>query len=302
MKKDTIFKIYDLIGDTQMITNNLKEFLILDNHAGEILYELLDANKYIIDDENLKTFIEMTWSINTIDNVEYQRPLIENIKNMLQNDYICNDSNFKEVLGSINYLLNYEYWEDFNISENDDLYFYKTFMVENLLKILDSLSNVELDELYLHNTSFILDIYTKVLHDIKSTTSNNMDLSENDIRIRRVSYITNILSNKDVINLNNKKFNSVLKISSTISNIEKLKKFENIILFNKLKQNCDFDRLLDEYADELNPITIDRINKKLGVEKKFDEDSESVLYYRKIYDDEREKNIVKKILKPEKKS
>ena len=301
MRKDTVYKIYELLDDPQIVTDNLKELLILDNRSGETLYELIKANKYIVDGNNIKELIDLSYSINTIESVQSKKQLTENIKEMFINDYVCNDSNFNEAISTINYLLNYEYWEDFDLEENSDLDFYKTLTVNNLISIITSISNVDIDNIYSHNLSFILDNYAKLIHDIKQTETSNKDLTNNDMKIKRIEYYTNILSNSDIILLNNKKFNSLVKIAGSICNIERLKKFENIVLFNRTKSNSEFEEEIDNYCDELTGITIDRINKKLKIQKVYDEEKDVMLYMRSNYDDEYELNLVKKILKPNKK-
>ena len=301
MKKEIIYNIYNLIKEDYII-NDLRDFILLSDSASEFLLDILKICKDKIEENNLKEFIDLLYLIDYISDFELKNDVKIKVKEMLLSDYIRNDSNLCEMINKINYLLTYDYWESFDFYEKEEMSFYMHFLVSNLIEIIKSILNekVDMDKLYVHNMAFVLNSYTDVLHNINRTESSNKDLTENDIKINRLKYFKNILSNNDIIELNNNKYNEVMKIASSINNIEKLKKFENIVVFNKLRSNSDFERILDDYTDDLNDVTINRIYKKLGVTSIENKEKDQIEYYKKNMSDEMEDKIMKKILKPEK--
>ena len=301
MKKEIMYNIYNLIKEDYII-NDLRDFILLSDSASEFLLDILKICKDKIEENNLKEFIDLSYSIDYISDFELKNDVKIKVKEMLLSDYIRNDSNLCEMIDTINYLLTYDYWESFDFYEKEEMSFYMHFLVSNLIEIIKSILNekVDMDKLYVHNMAFVLNSYTDVLHNINRTESSNKDLTENDIKINRLKYFKNILSNNDIIELNNNKYNAVVKIASSINNIEKLKKFENIVVFNKLRSNSDFERILDDYTDDLNDVTINRIYKKLGVTSIENKEKDQIEYYKKNMSDEMEDKIMKKILKPEK--
>ena len=231
---------------------------------------------------------------------DLKREVKTEINEMCSSEYVKNDQNFNEMIDVINYLLNCEFYESFDIYDKDDIDFYIHFMIMNLIDIIKSTlnENIPMDKLYSHNMAFVLNNYTDVINNLGKTESNNKELTENDIRLNRVKYYKKILTNPDIISLNSNKYDTVVRIASKITNLEKLDKLENVIVFNKMRSNKDFERILDDYSEEFTFVTIDRINRKLGLSVV--QDGEDIIYNKKITNSIAEDKIMQKILKPEK--
>ena len=76
---------------------------------------------------------------------------------------------------------------------------------------------------------------------------------------------------------------------------------ERIALFNKLKSDNEFNQILNDYCDDFTINTVEIINSKLGLKREYDEKRKDYIYTRKINNVEKEQEIVKKLLKPNKK-
>lgn len=301
MKKEIMYDIYNLMKE-DFILIRLRDFLILSDNSAEFLYEIFQSCKEKINDDNLKAFIDMAYSTDFMTEYDLKREVKTEIKEMCLSEYIKNDQNFNEMIDVINYLLTCEYFETFDIYDKEEVDFYIHFMITNLIDIIKSTLNekVPINNLYTHNISFVLNSYTDVVSNLSKTESNNKELTENDIRLNRVKYYKKILTNPEVISLNSYKYDTVVRIASKITDLEKLDKFENIIVFNKMRSNKDFERILDDYAEEFTSVTIDRINRKLGLTVFDDKEQDEIIYNKKITNSIAEDKIMKKILKPEK--
>ena len=95
------------------------------------------------------------------------------------------------------------------------------------------------------------------------------------------------------------KYNCILEIVPTIEDVKKISELKGMIIFNRNLKNQEFIEMLDEITDEVNDMTIKRVNDKLRIKKRYDSTEDVVIIERKKEVDN-EKDIVKKILKPEK--
>ena len=184
MRKETVYKIYEMLQE-QYVVNNLRDFVILSNESGEILYEFIKLCMDVMDEDNLRVLTNLSFSMDELKDLEYKKQTLKNINELLSNDYVRNDPNFYKILSGINFLLNYDYNQSYEIEYEEDLYFYISFTVDSLIEIIQNTlnENIDIDQLYMHDMSFLMDNYVNTVINLYQSTSNDNDLSFNDSNV-----------------------------------------------------------------------------------------------------------------------
>ena len=296
MRKDTLYDIYDSALDVELITNKLYYLEKLNSNAGRIFLSFVKNG--LIDEETIDSFMELAQDIDLCDmDKGNEEDLVNMINNTLMNDYVNSDDDFQCIVDNYSVLLDNQTIDSFFLDTEDEVNYYKLFIVRQFNRILSALGNENLEKLYIHDMCNIMNSYKEMLDDLKNTTSiSNKDYNE---KLKtRIKYFVDILSDQDIFELDDEKYSAIISVASKITNIEKLKLLKGIIKFNKNLDYSEFINVIDIDEAELSVTTINRILKEAKIEK-IKGKNDMTIYLRRVDDPEKERNIIKKVLKPE---
>ena len=297
MKKDTLYEIYSLLkDDTTKITDSLYKLMLLNNSSEEAFLKFCKNN--IIDEENFDYFINISECLNEIESSEIRNDLTNLIIDVASDDYIVNNDDYEYILESIIILLDFEYIKEFEMYEDYEIDYYKSSILSEYIRFLKNIRYVDMDKVYEHDMAEIIDSYRMMLGDLSNTTSTNNDISLNQMYLDRIKYFIDIISDKDIYEMDDDKFLSMLNVIKSTENIEELKYLKNIIKINRKKKAIDFINEIDNTATDVNELTIARITDEIGLKRKYDPEKEETIIKRSVNNPNKELNIVKKVLKP----
>lgn len=297
MKKDTLYEIYSLLkDDTTKITDSLYKLMLLNSYSEEIFLKFC-KNKSINKD-TFDYFINISECLDEIEDKIIKDDLTNLIIDISNDDYIVNNSDYDYILESIIFLFDFEYINSFDMYENYEIDYYKSTIISEFIRFLQSMKKIDLDKLYEHDMAEIIDSYRMMLGDLSNTTSTNNDISLNQMYLDRIKYFIDIISDKDIYEMDDDKFLSMLNVIKSTENIEELKYLKNIIKINRKKKAIDFINEIDNTATDVNELTIARITDEIGLKRKYDPEKEETIIKRSVNNPNKELNIVKKVLKP----
>ena len=283
MKKETLYDIYDCALDVRLITDNLYDLENLTTKQGNIFLSFVKNG--LVDEETFDYLIRLSQDISNCNmDKNMEEDLVYLITETLMDDYVNSDLDFCSIIENYSVFLDTERVMDFNYDDDQESNYYKLFITREFTRILNNIKNIDIDKLYSHDICEIMDSYKNMLDDLKSTTSIS-NINYNDKLKTRIKYYVDLITNKDIFELDNEKFNAVMNIASKTSNIEKLKVLKATIIFNKSSNLENFVEIVDSDSMNFNKTTIDRINKSINIKKE--------------KDIEEEREIIKKVLKPE---
>lgn len=297
MKKDTLYEIYSLLkDDTTKITDSLFKLMLLNSGSEETFLKFCRNN--CVDSDTFDYFINISECLDDIGDKEIRDDLINSVIDISNDDYIKNFEDYDYILESIIFLLDFEYIKAFDMSEDYEMYYYKSIVVNEFIRFLKSLKNIETSKLYNHDMAEIIDSYRMVLGGLYNTTTNSNTKTQNQMYIDRIRYFIDIISDKDIYEISESKFVSVLNVIKYIENIEELKSFKNLIKINRAKDSLAFIEEIDNKSSDINELTIARINDEIGLERKYDSKKQETIITRDVNNPEEELDIIKKVLKP----
>ena len=270
--------------------------MLLNSYSEEIFLKFC-KNKSINKD-TFDYFINISECLDEIEDKVIKDDLTNLIIDISNDDYIVNNSDYDYILESIIFLFDFEYINSFDMYENYEIDYYKSTIISEFIRFLQSMKKIDLDKLYEHDMAEIIDSYRMMLGDLSNTTSNNNDISLNQMYLDRIKYFIDIISDKDIYEMDDDKFLSMLNVIKSTENIEELKYLKNIIKINRKKKAIDFINEIDNTATDVNELTIARITDEIGLKRKYDPEKEETIIKRSVNNPNKELNIVKKVLKP----
>lgn len=297
MKKDTLCDLYDILGNNPTkITDSLYKLMLLSNGSEELFLKFCKSNS--VNEETFDYFINISECLDEIENEEIKNDLFNSISDITNDPFISNNEDYDYILECFIFLFDYDYIKDFDIYEDFEADYYKSILVKEFIRFLKNMKNININYVYEHDMGEILDAYRMMLGGLFNTTTKSNELSYNQMFIDRIKYFIDIISDKDIYEIDNEKFQCVLNVVKSTTNIEELKHLKNIIKINRKKDVNDFIESLDSASTDLNELTIQRITKKLGIKRHYDNKTEQTIVKRNVKDLNKELDIVKKVLKP----
>jgi len=299
MKKDTLYEIYSILNnDTQHITDSLYKLMILGNDSEKIFLDF--CKKGIVNEYTFDILLNISECLGEFENKYEQNDLKELIINMCSRDYILDNNDFDYILENLIFLLDFEYIKEFEMYENVEADYYRSQIIKEFIRIFDNMKNVDCNKIYSHSTEEIIDSYRMVVGDLKDTTTTDMSMTMNDMFLNRIHYYVDIISDKNIYELDDDKYVSVLNVVKSIQSLEELKSIKNKIKINRMHNTIDFIKIIDDYSSDLNELTIARITDEIGLKRKYDSKKQETIINRTVNNPSKELNIVKKVLKQDK--
>ena len=266
MKKDTLYEIYSILKyDTKKITDSLYKLMVLNSIGEEIFLKFCKNNS--INGENFDFFIDISDCLSEITTKEIQDELTNSIIDISNDDYIINNVDYNWILEHIIHLLDYDYINLFEVYSEDEVDYYKSTIVKDFIKFLQTMKNIDISKVYSHDMRMITNCHKMVISGLYNTTSNNNEISFNQMCLERNKAFMDIISDKDIYEMEDDKFICMLNVIKMVENVEELKRLKNIIKIYRQKETFDFACELDDKASDLNELTISRISNELGFEK-----------------------------------
>ncbi len=275
MKKSTLLKIYKELNMTKCLTNYLYKLSDLKSDAEYIFLDFCHNHKYIIDEENIEYLMQISSSLCSIKNLNYRQKLIDNIDNMLENDYIVSSIDFDNLLENIIYTLTIDTSSIFYCEEDDDNDYYITEILCKLIKGLCNCSKVVKENLYSHDIKKIIENYFSVLEELNITKGDRTE-SDNFNKLKRLDLYLDIVFNKEIFEMSDKKYKTVVDIAKTIEDNSILSSIKSKALIIRTLSDEDFINVLDDNVDIVTETTINKLHKKLNIENTSDNSSNIV--------------------------
>lgn len=295
MKKDTLYELYSML-DTKKVTDSLFKLMLLNGSSEDIFYRFCRNN--VVNNNTFDHFLNIAECLDDIGNREIKEDLTNLIIDISSDDYIVNNSDYLYILESIIFLLDFDNIKDFELFEDYELYYYKSIILSEFIRFLQSLKKIDINKVYDHDMAEIIDAYRMMIGSLYNTTTNKNELSLNQMYLDRIRYFIDIISDKDIYEMNDDKFVSMLSVIKTTENIEELKYLKNIIKINRQNDTLDFINEIDNKSSDVNELTIARITDEIGLRRKYNAKKQETVITRTIKDQNEELNIVKKVLKP----
>ena len=297
MKKETLYEIYSLLKeDTTKITDSLYKLMLLNSGSEEIFLKLCKNN--VVNNETFDYFIDISECLDDIGDKIIKDDLTNLIIDISTDDYIINNNDYNYILESIIFLLDFEYIKEFEIYEDYEMDYYKSIVLSEFIRFLQSMKKIDLNKVYDHDITEIIDAYRMMLGGLYNTTTSNPELSQNQMYLDRIRYFIDIISDKDIYEMNDDKVISMLNVIKITENIEELRYLKNIIKIKKNNETLDFIESIDNKSSDVNELTIARITDEIGLKRKYDSKINETVITRTINDSNEELDIVKKVLKP----
>ena len=151
MKKETLYDIYDSIDNAELITNNLYDFLEkLNSNAGRIFLSFVKNTR--VDEETIGNFIELSQNIDLCEfDRETEEELVNIINRTLMNDYVSSDDDFEYIVDNYSILLENDAIDAFIFDTEEEVNYYKMFVIREFNRILNTLGNQDMEKLYTHS-------------------------------------------------------------------------------------------------------------------------------------------------------
>ena len=297
MKKDTLYEIYSILkNDTTKITDSIYKLMLLNSGSEEIFFKFCKNNS--VNNDTFDYFLNISECLDDIGDKEIKDDLTNSIIDISTDDFITNNNDYYYILESIIFLLDFEYIKAFDIYEDYEMYYYKSIILNEFIRFLKNMKTFDMNKVYDHDMAEIIDAYRMMLGSLYSTNTKSNEISLNQMYIDRIRYFIDIISDKDIYEMNDDKFVSMLSVIKSTESIEELKYLKNIIKINREKDSLDFMYEVDNASSDLNELTIARITDEIGLKRKYDTKKERTLITRTVNDPKKELDIVKKVLKP----
>lgn len=297
MKKETLYELYSILkGHTTKVTDSLYKLMLLNGPSEEAFLKFCKNN--IIDEENFDYFINISECLGEIELGEIRNDLTNLIIDITTDDYIVNNDDYDYILESIIFLLDFEYIKEFEMYEDYEMDYYAFSVLSELMRFLKNMKYVDMDKVYNHDLTEIIDSYRMLLGDLGNTTTNDNAKSLNQMYLDRIKYFIDIISDKDIYEMDDDKFISMLNVIKSTQNIEELRSLKNIIKINRIRDTKTFIEQIDDISTDVNELTIARITKNVGLKREYDSINEETIIKRTVKDSNKELDIVKKVLKP----
>ena len=297
MRKETLYEIYDSVDEVMLITNNLEKLSRLSNKTGDIFLSFCKNN--LVDRRSIRNIL------NLCSDIEYSLlgyetdSVVNSINEVLIDDYVMNDTDYNYLMDNYSILLQNSVDYLFYVEDEEELAYYKALTILEFNRFLKNFKNYDMSKIYTHDLCEIIDTYNNVLEDLPNTKSNNPNIDYNEMLVKRLQYFIDIISDKDIYELDDAKYKEVLYVASKTANIEDLKLLKNTIKLNRTLDNKEFKPVIDSNDSDFNNVTIDLIYDALGANKLKLKRPKKTILLRNFYDEEKEREIIKKVLKPE---
>lgn len=276
MKKSTLLKIYKELGMTECLTNYLYKLSDLKGDAEYIFLDFCKKYKSMINEENIEYIMQLSSSLCSIDILEYRRKLIDSIDDMLDDDYINSNVDFDKLLENIIYILTIDVSTTFECEGKEDFDYYMTEILCKFIKGLCDCSKNVKEKLYSHDMKSIIENFFEVLEDLNRTVGDSFEDSNSNI-LKRIQLYLDIIFDKNIFEMNEKKYMTVVDIAKTIEDNNSLSKLKPKALIIRNLDDEEFIDALDDNVEELTETTINRIYGKLKIKNIYDNDSNTTV-------------------------
>ena len=300
MKKESLMNIYEIL-DTDLVTNSLYKLISLCNESENFFLEFCKRN--LVTKENLSIFIDISNCLSELD-MYNKNTLMHHIIEVCTDDYIVCNCDYNYILETFVELFDFEIMEVFYVTSEEEMSYYKVFLIEEFIRFLNSQKNIDINKLYDNDMCFIVDNFKILLGDLINTESNELNPNMNDINVTRVKTFVDIISNKDIYEMGKEKYECTVAVAREVQNIDELKRIKNYIKINRGLDNDDFLEKIDEFSSNVNEVTINRLEDDLSKEEIIPLNlfEKIIAKYKmkkiKPRNKEEELNIIKKVLKP----
>ena len=300
MKKETLLNIYKLL-DTDLTTNSLYKLMSLCDESEEFFLEFCKND--LVTKQNFDIFIDISKCLSELD-MDDKEILLYRIIEVCKDDYIMCNCDYSYILETFPHIFEFEVMDAFYITTQEELTYYIVFLTEEFIRFLKSQKNIDMNKVYDNDMCFIIDNFKTLLEDLIYTTSNEVNPKINDIRKQRVKLFIDIISNKDIYEMDKEKFECAVEVVREIKNVDELKKIKNQIKINGNAPADTYIDIIDNFSSDVNEITINRLQKNLQneeivpinlLEKMLFKQKKKKINTRKKEEDI---DIVRKILKP----
>ena len=297
MRKITLYEIYDCIDDVQLITNNLMGLDKLSNKAGEIFLSF--CKNVIVNKKSIKLYVDLSRDIEYSCLGYETYDVVNSINEVIIDDYVKNDTDYKYLIENYSVIMMYEVENSFIIESEDEYSYYKAFLITEFNKLFKNMKNYPMESLYTHDLCEIIDSYNHILEDLPNTTTNDLNMDNNNMLIKRIQYFIDIVSDKTIYELDDIRFSTMLEIASNTTNIEDLKLLKSKIKLNRILDISAFADAIDDEESDFNAVTVGLIHGSLGAREMDVKSVGKKILLRSFVDSEKEREIIKKVLKPD---
>ena len=297
MKKETLYEIYDCMDDVMLITNNLMGLSKLSNKAGEIFLSF--CKNGLINRKSMRRFVDLSRDIEYSCLGMETYDVVNSINEVMVDDYVKNDVDYKYLIDNYSVLLMFEIENSFIIESEDEFSYYRAFLVTEFNRLFKNMKDYPMENLYTHDLCEIIDAYNHILEDLPNTTTNDLNMDNNSMLMKRIQYFIDIISDKAIYELDDVRFSTMLEVASTTTNIEDLKLLKNNIKLNRILDIAKFADAIDNESSDVNAVTVGLIHGSLGAREVDVKSVGKKILLRSFVDSEKEREIIKKVLKPE---
>lgn len=265
MKKEELYEICSNISDANdLIIQLLPRMVELKGIDSHLFYKTCINNSSIINESNFYNIFLVFLNLCYL-NSEYSKHRFYEIFNeFIEKDYIYSSEDFNKILNTIANLLVYPVSEVFDsIDEESD--YYRLRLIEQYFLNFRR-NNNDVENIYNHDFDMISTQFVELLTDLPNT-EKVLTEDFNKTMLKRIKLFTQIVNDEKILSLNEIKYQSVIEVAVSITDLSELTKLKNRVkLLSNDMDNTEFSTVLEEYTNELNCNVIDLIYQKLNVE------------------------------------
>lgn len=272
MKKSTVVKLYNELDNKEILKKGLPRMINVKGDAEDIFYDLCIKYNDILNSDILDHFISIsTFSSSLDDNLE-RKKLLNNIYNILDNDYLVSNMDFNIILENIEYIMGTMFSKVFDVYDEEEEKYYISEIIIELSKGLSKNKGYDINKIYDHELKAIFEKFFDLLEDLNNTNvPKNEDY--NKTLMDRIKAFLDIIFSKEIYELDDYKYNVVLDMASIVEDINELSKLKKKIVFYNRLTDEDFEVTLDDSVDILTDTSIKLLKEGKSKTLKFQENN-----------------------------
>ena len=294
MKKIELYELYNLPNLTKgALSSQLYNLFDLGNDEANLLFKICINNKNTINDNNFSKLVKIIEELSVFEFLDNKIEFCDMLNDFISKDYISSSESFCDILDFISELISYPINMILCV-EPEQCEYYILEIIKSYFSMFDRDVN-DRNNIHSHNFDNLSEKYRLLLENLINTEVKFKETLEENI-FNRIKIVTKIASDSKLIKLNEEKFNSIIDVAISITNMSELMRFKKALNFiPKDIPYSDFQKIVESYSSNLSYNTINLLLEQLKIDIDCT-DSENPSFTESNIDNDKQDHIIKNIL------
>lgn len=294
MKKIELYELYKLPNLTKgALSSQLYNLFDLGNDEANLLFKICINNKNTINDNNFSKLVKIFEELSVFEFLDNKIEFCDMLNDFISKDYISSSESFCDILDFISELISYPINMILCV-EPEQCEYYILEIIKFYFSMFDRDVN-DYENIYSHNFDNLSEKYRLLLENLINTEVKFKETLEENI-FNRIKIVTKIASDSKLIKLDEEKFNSIIDVAISITNMSELMRFKKALNFiPKDIPYSDFQKIVESYSSNLSYNTINLLLEQLKIDIDCT-DSENPSFTESNIDNDKQDHIIKNIL------